>query len=103
MEGGYQIQVASFRDQNEADSYVGELKKRGHGAYRQAAYVKDRGLWHRVRIGPFKFKYLAQRYQKEFEEKERMSTFLVDPDKVKRQQEIYDAKVKARKEKYGDD
>jgi cell division septation protein DedD len=84
-EGGYQIQVASFRDQAEADAFVAELQKRGHKSYRQAAYVANRGLWHRVRIGPFKHKFQAAQYQSDFEKKERMSTFLVDPEKVERQ------------------
>jgi len=84
-EGGYQIQVASFRDQVEADAFVAELQKRGHKSYRQPAYVPERGLWHRVRIGPFKHKFQAAQYQAEFEQKERMSTFLVDPEKVEKQ------------------
>ncbi|HEX2878728.1 MAG TPA: SPOR domain-containing protein [Polyangiaceae bacterium] len=86
-EGGYQIQVASFRDQVEADSFVAELQKRGHKTYRQAAYVPERGLWHRVRIGPFKHKFQAAQYQAEFEQKERMATFLVDPEKVEKQKQ----------------
>jgi len=100
-EGGYQIQVASFKDQLEADQFVEELRRRGHRAYRQAAYVADRGLWHRVRIGPYQTKYAAQQYQKEFERKERMSTFLVDPDKVKRQEEMRAAKLAQRMQKFG--
>lgn len=100
-EGGYQIQVASFKDQLEADQFVEELRRRGHRAYRQAAYVADRGLWHRVRIGPYQTKYAAQQYQKEFEKKERMSTFLVDPDKVKRQEELRAAKLAQRIQKFG--
>lgn len=100
-EGGYQIQVASFQKQGEADEFVRDLRKRGHRAYRQAAYVANRGLWHRVRIGPFKTKYSAGRYKKDFEEKERMSTFLVDPEKVKRQKEVRDAKLAVRMKKYG--
>lgn len=86
-EGGYQIQVASFRDQVEADSFVAELQKRGHKSYRQAAYVPERGLWHRVRIGPFKHKFQAAQYQAAFEQKERMSTFLVDPERVEKQKQ----------------
>lgn len=97
-EGGYQLQVASFRDQGDADHFVEELKKRGHRAYRQAAYVADRGLWHRVRIGPFKTKIAAEKYRAEFDQKERMSAFLVDPEKVKRQEEIRASKLAARAE-----
>jgi cell division septation protein DedD len=86
-EGGFQIQVASFKEQAEADQFVLALRKRGYRAYRQPSYVSDRGLWHRVRIGPFKTKLQAEKFKAEFDRKERMSTFLVDPDKVKRQEE----------------
>ncbi len=96
FEGGFEIQVASFRESNDADAFVTELRKRGHRAYRQAAYVPERGLWHRVRVGPFKSRYEAQRYQQQLEAAERISTFLVDPDKVKRQEEIREAKEKIR-------
>src|SRR5690606_10822234 len=98
-EGGHEIQVASFRNPGDADAFVDELRKRGHRAYRQAAYVPDRGLWHRVRIGPFKSRYGAQQYQQELEAAERISTFLVDPEKVRRQAEIRDAKQAARDRK----
>jgi cell division septation protein DedD len=95
-EGGFQLQVASFKKPEDADRFVQQLRNRGHSAFRQAAYVADRGLWHRVRIGPFKSKYSAKRYQKEFEAKERMSTFIVDPAKVKRRAMIRLAEKKAR-------
>lgn len=98
-EGGHEIQVASFRNPSDADAFVEELRKRGHRAYRQAAYVPDRGLWHRVRIGPFKSRFGAQQYQQKLEAAERISTFLVDPDKVRRQEEIRNAKQKARDRK----
>jgi cell division septation protein DedD len=101
VDGGFQIQVASFRAQPDADAFVAELRKRGHRAFRQAAYVPDRGLWHRVRIGPFKSKFSAQKYAADFEASEHMNTFVVDPDKVKRQEDIRRAKAAARKEKYG--
>ncbi|MGC4088844.1 MAG: SPOR domain-containing protein [Polyangiaceae bacterium] len=82
-DGGFQLQVASFKDIHEADKLVDELRHRGHRAFRQAAYVPERGLWHRVRIGPFKSRYEAQKYKGEFERSERVSPFLVDPEKVK--------------------
>lgn len=95
-EGGFQLQVSSFKDQGDADRFVAELQKRGHRAYRQASYVADRGLWHRVRIGPFKTKLAAEKYKSEFDKKERMSAFVVDPDKVKRQEELRASKLAAR-------
>ncbi len=96
-EGGYQIQVASFQKQEDADKFVTDLRKRGHSAYRQAAHVPSRGLWHRVRIGPFKTKFQALQYKNKFEKTERVSPFLVDPHKVKLAEDIRKAKMAARK------
>jgi DedD protein len=100
-QGGYQIQVASFKKQSDADAFVQELRERGHPAYREAAYVAGRGMWHRVRIGPFKSKFAADRYAEKLRDDERLSTFVIDPHKQKLEQEIYDAKVAARIRKYG--
>jgi cell division septation protein DedD len=80
--GDYAIQVASFRDQREADAYVEELRLRGHAAYRESARVAGRGLWQRVRIGPFKDKQRALSYKADFERKEGMAALLVDPEKT---------------------
>ncbi len=95
--GQYQIQVASFREEADAEALVRQLRLRGHEAYRQSARVPDRGLWHRVRVGPFKYKYEALRYQAEFERKEQMATLLVDPGKVERQKVQRAAKLAARR------
>lgn len=100
-EGGYQIQVASFKQAEDADVFAADLRKRGHKAYRQAAYVPERGLWHRVRIGPFKTRFEAIKYKEKFEHTERVSPFVVDPDKVKQAEETRAAKLEARKKRYG--
>jgi cell division protein FtsN len=100
-EGGYQIQVASFKQAPDADVFAEDLRKRGHKAYRQAAYVPERGLWHRVRIGPFKTKFEAIKYKEKFESTERVSPFVVDPDKVRQAEESRNAKLEARKKRYG--
>ena len=67
----------------EAQGFAAALRRRGHHAYVEAADVKGRGLWHRVRIGPFKYKRSAETYRQEFEAKERMVTFIVSPPKTK--------------------
>ena len=100
-EGGYQIQVASFRSAPEADAFANDLRRRGHRAFRQAAYVPDRGLWHRVRVGPFKTKFDAIKYREKFEKTERVSPFVVDPDKVKQAEDIRAAKMAIRAKKKG--
>lgn len=79
--GGHQLQVSSFKTQPEADAFAAALRRRGHKAYVEPAQVKGRGLWYRVRIGPFKYRHSAVIYRQEFEAKERMVTFIVDPPK----------------------
>ncbi len=81
--GGYQLQVSSFKTQAEADSFATALRRRGHKAYVEPANVKGRGVWYRVRIGPFKYKRSAVLYRQDFEAKERLVTFIVDPPKTK--------------------
>jgi cell division septation protein DedD len=99
MEGGFQLQVASFKEQADADRLVDDLRRRGHRAYRQAANVPERGIWHRVRIGPFKTKFEAVKYKGDFERVERVSPFIVDPDKVKQAEEIRAMRLAAREKK----
>ena len=83
-EGGIQIQVASFRTIEDAEALVRDLRHKGHHAFRQPAYVPDRGLWQRVRIGPFKAKIEAMAYRTKLEQTERILAFVVDPDRKKR-------------------
>jgi cell division septation protein DedD len=80
--GGYQLQVSSFKTQPEAEAFAQALRRRGHKAYVEPAYVKGRGLWHRVRIGPFKYRRSAVIYRQDFEAKERIVTFIVEPPKT---------------------
>jgi cell division septation protein DedD len=100
-EGGYVVQVASFKDQDDADQFVSDLRKRGHSAFRVAANVPGRGIWHRVRIGSFKTKYQAELYKKQLEETERTIALVIDPDKVERQEQVRAAKLAERIRKYG--
>jgi cell division septation protein DedD len=80
--GGYQLQVSSFKTTQEADAFAAALRRRGHKAYVEPANVKGRGMWYRVKIGPFKYRHAAVIYRQEFEAKERMVTFIVDPPKT---------------------
>jgi DedD protein len=80
--GGFQLQVSSFKTATEAETFAAALRRRGHKAYVEPAQVKGRGLWHRVRIGPFKYRRSAVIYRQDFEAKERMVTFIVDPPKT---------------------
>jgi cell division septation protein DedD len=99
MDGGFQLQVASFKEQADADRLVEDLRRRGHRAFRLPANVPERGIWQRVRIGPFKTKFEANKYKAEFERTERMTPFVVDPEKVKRAAEVRAARLAAREKK----
>jgi len=80
-EGGYQLQVSSFRTQNEADTFSGQLRARGHKAYVVEAHVPGRGTWYRVRIGSFTSQHAAASYRSGFEGREHVVPFIVPPAK----------------------
>jgi len=78
-EGGYQLQVSSFRTQSEADEFATQLRARGHKAYVLEAHVPGRGTWYRVRIGPFSSQHAAASYRSGFEGREHVVPFIVPP------------------------
>ena len=82
-EGGYQLQVSSFHTQGEAQAFADQLRARGHKAYVLAANVPGRGMWYRVRIGPFSTQRAAAEYRTDFEDKEHVVPFVVTPDMSK--------------------
>jgi cell division septation protein DedD len=79
-EGGYQLQVSSFRTQGEAQGFADQLRARGHKAYVLEAHVPDRGTWFRVRIGPFTTQHAATQYRTGFEAREHVVPFVVPPE-----------------------
>jgi cell division septation protein DedD len=79
-EGGYQLQVSSFRAQTEAQAFADQLRARGHHAYVVEAHVPGRGTWFRVRIGPFSSQHAASQYRSGFEAREHVVPFVVPPD-----------------------
>jgi DedD protein len=78
-EGGYQLQVSSFRTQSEADQFAAQLRARTHKAYVIEAHVPNRGTWYRVRIGPFPSQHAAASYRVGFEGREHVVPFIVPP------------------------
>src|ERR1700722_14647288 len=85
-EGGYQLQVSSFRTQAEAQSFADQLRARSHKAYVVEAHVPDRGTWFRVRVGPFGSQHAAATYRASFEEREHVVPFIVPPETVAKRQ-----------------
>jgi cell division septation protein DedD len=78
-DGGYQLQVSSFRTQTEAQHFADQLRARGHKAYTIEAHVPGRGTWFRVRIGPFPSQVQASNYRTSFEQREHVVPFIVPP------------------------
>jgi len=81
--GGYQLQASSFRSEPEATAFATGLRQRGHRAYVEQAQLPERGVWYRVRVGPFKTQKEAASYRSEFERREHLVPFVVDPPKDK--------------------
>lgn len=52
----YTIQVAAFKDAQDADKLVAELKQKGFSAYRAIGKVPGKGIWFRVRVGDYENK-----------------------------------------------
>lgn len=52
-DGRYTIQVAAFRQADDADQLVKKLTGKGYNAYRSIGKVTDKGIWFRVRIGAY--------------------------------------------------
>lgn len=82
-EGGYQLQVSSFRSQGEAQAFADQLRARGHKAHVVEAHVPSRGTWFRVRIGPFSTQRAAAQYRTGFEAREHVVPFVVPPEASK--------------------
>ena len=80
-EGGWQLQVSSFKTRSEADQFADQLRARGHKAYSVEARVEGRGTWWRVRVGPFASRAAALAYRSGFEAKEHVVPFVVQPEK----------------------
>lgn len=79
--GGYQLQASSFRNETEAQAFANALRKRGHKAHVERADLGERGVWYRVRIGPFRSRAEARTYRAQFEQKEHLVPYLVEPGK----------------------
>jgi DedD protein len=77
--GGYQLQTSSFRKEADATAFATALRQRGHRAYVEPAQVSGRGTFYRVRIGPFATQREAASYRSEFEDREHLVPFLVEP------------------------
>lgn len=76
-DGRYTLQVASFRLEDEAEVFARALRDRGHNSFVIRAEIEGRGVYHRVRVGPFESPGAASRYRRTFEHEERMDAYVV--------------------------
>ena len=97
--GAFVLQVASFKTEGEAQSFVNVLRQRGHHAYTEAATIAGRGMWHRVRVGPFKTGREATKYRSEFEAKEHLVPFILEAEKEKHLAEVRETEKRTREAK----
>ena len=97
--GAFVLQVASFKTEGEAQSFTNVLRQRGHHAYVEAATIAGRGVWHRVRVGPFKTSREAAKYRAEFEAKEHLVPFVLEAEKEKRLAEQRETEKRTREAK----
>jgi len=72
----FTIQVASFKDQKDADRLVKKLKKRKYQAYSAIGAIPGKGIWYRVRVGYFKTRADATQILTRLK-KERRKAFLI--------------------------
>lgn len=97
--GAYNLQVASFKTEPEAQSFATALRQRGHHAYLEPAQIPGRGTWYRVRVGPFKYLRDANKYRAEFEAREHIVPFVVETDKERKMAEVRELERRSREAK----
>ncbi|MDH5674902.1 MAG: SPOR domain-containing protein [Myxococcales bacterium] len=77
QDGEFTLQVISYTSSEEAQTFSEGLRAKGHEAFVTRAEIEGRGTFYRVRIGPFKNRFRAENYRRDFERDERMNTFVV--------------------------
>jgi len=72
----YFVQVASFSNVADARKRGLELKRKGYSVVIVKADIPGKGIYHRVRLGPFNSLGKAKSFALKFEKKEKVSTFI---------------------------
>jgi DedD protein len=76
-DGPFTLQVASFQDEQEARRTSASLRAQGFRTFIVAADVEGRGMWFRVRIGPFRAQGEVDRARRDYEERTRQPAIVV--------------------------
>lgn len=77
-EGRYALQVSAYRRRARADAFAVELQGHGHESYITESRDPERGTFYRVRIGPFKSRFQAERHRKQIERDFHIAPFVVE-------------------------
>ena len=72
----YTLQLSSFQERAEADSFYGQLTAAGYSPYIVEAEVPGRGIWYRVRLGNFESYNDAITAKKDFEAKQKIIAYV---------------------------
>jgi len=74
--GQYVIQAGSFQQKNDAEQLAFRLKQGGYDAYIVVVNIPDRGVWHRVRVGHYPDRSLADKDAEQLSQNEHLSAFV---------------------------
>ncbi len=74
--GSFTIQVASTKDEASADRMVVKLRMKGYPAYQSRADIPEKGIWYRVRVGPYAKRQIAEPVLKRLKS-EKLDGFIV--------------------------
>lgn len=77
VQGGYRIQLASFRARSDAMVMQGKLAKAGFRALVHQVDLGEKGQWYRIYAGPYHSRAVAEADQKKIEKKIKLKGFLV--------------------------
>lgn len=72
----FTLQLSSFRDRVEADSFFDKLESSGYVPYIVEADVPNKGIWYRVRLGAYESYEAAISAKQEFERKQHIIAYV---------------------------
>ncbi|MDY0062596.1 MAG: SPOR domain-containing protein [Myxococcota bacterium] len=72
----YTLQVSAFQERRDAEELVRTLRLAGYNPYLDVAPAASGGSWYRVRVGKFAERAAAEAFQRRFEKKQRLETFI---------------------------
>lgn len=75
-EGAYIVQVASFRGENDAAKLKDRLAGKAYASFTEAADLREKGLWHRVYVGPFATAEAAGRVVEKLQAEEKLAALV---------------------------